>query len=118
MAAGSTIEWTEATWNPVTGCTKVSAGCKYCYAERLALRLKAMGVRQYANGFELTLQPGMLELPLKWKRPRKVFVNSMSDLFHKDVPVEFIRRVFEVMNRCPQHTFQILTKRPEIAAEH
>jgi len=118
MAQGSTIEWTEATWNPVTGCTKISAGCKNCYAERMAHRLQAMGVKQYANGFDLTLQPGTLELPLKWKRPRKVFVNSMSDLFHKDVPAEFIARVFEVMNRCPQHSFQILTKRPEIAAMH
>src|SRR5436190_20865399 len=112
MAQGSTIEWTEATWNPVTGCTKVSAGCKHCYAERMANRLQAMGVKQYAKGFALTLQPEALELPLSWKKPRKIFVNSMSDLFHEDVPLEFIRKVFAVMNRCPQHTFQVLTTRP------
>lgn len=117
MAVGSRIEWTEATWNPVTGCTKVSAGCKNCYAERMAKRLQAMGVPQYRNGFKLTLQPEMLDVPRRWKRPRTVFVNSMSDLFHPEVPLEFIKRVFAVMNECPQHTFQILTKRPEIAAE-
>lgn len=117
MALGSSIEWTQATWNPVTGCTKISAGCKFCYAERMAGRLKAMGTPQYRNGFKLTLQPEMLDLPLGWKQPRTIFVNSMSDLFHKDVPLAFIRRVFDVMNRCPQHTFQVLTKRPEIAAE-
>ncbi len=117
MAQGSSIEWTEATWNPVTGCTKISAGCKHCYAERMAKRLKAMGVPQYRNGFKLTLQPQSLELPLKWRQPKRIFVNSMSDLFHEDVPFEFIEKVFDVMNRCPQHTFQILTKRPEIAAE-
>lgn len=116
MALGSTIEWTQATWNPVTGCTKISAGCKHCYAERMSKRLKAMGKSQYRNGFRLTLQPDALDLPLKWKRPRTIFVNSMSDLFHKDVPVDFIKRVFSVMNRCPQHTFQVLTKRPEIAS--
>lgn len=118
MAIGSTIEWTEATWNPVTGCTKVSAGCKNCYAERMAKRLQAMGVPQYRNGFKLTLQPGMLDVPRRWKRPRKVFVNSMSDLFHPHVPLSFIQQVFEVMNDCPQHTFQILTKRPELAASY
>jgi protein gp37 len=117
MAIGSTIEWTEATWNPVTGCTKVSAGCKNCYAERMAKRLQAMGVPQYRNGFKLTTQPEMLDVPRRWKRPRKVFVNSMSDLFHPHVPLDFIKQVFAVMNECPQHTFQILTKRPEIAAE-
>lgn len=117
MALGSTIEWTQATWNPVTGCTKVSAGCKNCYAERMSKRLKAMGKPQYANGFKLTLQPDALELPLRWKRARTIFVNSMSDLFHKDVPSEFIEQVFSVINRCPQHTFQILTKRPEVAAQ-
>lgn len=116
MAAGSTIEWTDATWNPVTGCTKVSAGCTHCYAERMSKRLKAMGKPQYANGFRLTLQPQALEIPLNWKRGRTIFVNSMSDLFHKDVGLAFTRRVFDTMNRCPQHTFQILTKRPEIAA--
>jgi len=118
MAVGSTIEWTQATWNPVTGCTKISAGCKNCYAERMALRLKAMGVRQYRHGFDLALQPEMLDLPRRWKRGRMVFVNSMSDLFHRDVPLDYVQRVFRVMNECPQHTFQILTKRPEIAAAH
>jgi len=116
MALGSTIEWTQATWNPVTGCTKVSAGCKNCYAERMSARLQAMGKPQYRNGFELTLQPQALKLPTTWSRPRVIFVNSMSDLFHKDVPLTFIKRVFKVMNDCPQHTFQVLTKRPEIAA--
>lgn len=116
MALGSTIEWTQATWNPVTGCTKIGAGCKNCYAERMSARLKAMGKTQYRNGFKLTLQPDSVELPLRWKRPRVIFVNSMSDLFHKDVPLDFVQRVFDVMNRCPQHTFQVLTKRPEIAA--
>ncbi|MCH8205366.1 MAG: DUF5131 family protein, partial [Candidatus Hydrogenedentes bacterium] len=102
MANGSSIEWTEATWNPVTGCTKISAGCKHCYAERMAKRLQAMGVPQYADGFKLTLQPQALELPYKWKKPRTIFVNSMSDLFHKNVPVEFIEEVFRVMNECTQ----------------
>ena len=113
MAMGSSIEWTEATWNPVTGCTKISPGCKHCYAERMAKRLQAMGLHQYSNGFKLTLQPGALELPLKWRQPRVIFVNSMSDLFHIEVPVIYIQRVFEVMKMCPQHTFQVLTKRPE-----
>jgi protein gp37 len=121
MAQGSSIEWTEATWNPVTGCTKVSPGCKHCYAERMAKRLKAMGVPQYRNGFKLTLQPDALDIPLKWKRPRMIFVNSMSDLFQDGIPLDFIQRVFDVMQRASQHQFQILTKRPELAmhyAEH
>jgi len=118
MALGSTIEWTNSTWNPVTGCTKLSAGCKNCYAERMAKRLKAMGKPQYRNGFKLTLQPDALNFPLEWKAPRLIFVNSMSDLFHEDVPVPYIRKVFAVMNQCPQHTFQVLTKRPEIAGEY
>lgn len=113
MAAESPIEWTEATWNPVTGCDKVSPGCKNCYAARLAVRLKAMGQENYRNGFEVTLQPQMLSLPLTWKRGRKIFVNSMSDLFHEDIPAEYIQRVFAVMNQTPQHTYQILTKRPQ-----
>lgn len=113
MANGSTIEWTEATWNPVTGCTKVSAGCKYCYAERMSARLQAMGKPQYKDGFRLTLQPGMLDLPYRWKKPRTIFVNSMSDLFHKNIPLGYIQRVFKVMNECSWHQFQILTKRPE-----
>lgn len=113
MAGTSDIEWTEVTWNPVTGCTKVSQGCKHCYADRMARRLKGMGVDRYRNGFELTLQEDLVDLPLRWTRPRVVFVNSMSDLFHKDVPTSYIRRVFETMNNSPQHTFQVLTKRTD-----
>lgn len=112
MAAKSSIEWTEVTWNPVTGCDKVSAGCKNCYAERMAKRLKAMGVPQYKDGFKLTLAPQMLNLPYKWKSRRVVFVNSMSDLFHKEVPLDYIQQVFEVMNNTP-HIYQVLTKRSE-----
>ena len=111
MADGSHIEWTEATWNPVTGCTKVSAGCKNCYAERLAKRLHLMGNGRYRNGFRLTLHEDVVDLPRSWKTGRKVFVNSMSDLFHDDVPLSFIQRVFETMRECPQHVFQVLTKR-------
>ncbi|HEY8747179.1 MAG TPA: phage Gp37/Gp68 family protein [Tepidisphaeraceae bacterium] len=118
VAQGSSIEWTEATWNPVTGCTKVSAGCKHCYAERMAKRLQAMGVDRYAKGFALTLQPDVIDLPRQWKKGRTIFVNSMSDLFHEKVPADFVRKVFRVMNECPQHTFQILTKRPEIASRY
>jgi protein gp37 len=113
MALGSGIEWTESTWNPITGCNKVSPGCKYCYAERMAERLQAMGQPNYRNGFELTLQPQMLELPLQWKKPQTIFVNSMSDLFHKDVPLAYIQRVFDVMRRAQWHRFQVLTKRGE-----
>lgn len=111
--AQSKIEWTEATWNPITGCNKVSPGCKHCYAERMAIRLKAMGQPNYRNGFELTIHEHMLTRPLSWKKPRHIFVNSMSDLFHKDVPLEFITRVFEVMEQASWHQFQILTKRSE-----
>ena len=117
MADGSSIEWTEATWNPVTGCTKVSAGCKHCYAERLSYRLQSMGKKHYMNGFRLALHEDALTIPFGWGSPRLVFVNSMSDLFQKGVPVSFIQQVFRVMTACPRHTFQILTKRPEIAAE-
>lgn len=117
MSDRSSIEWTEATWNPVTGCTKVSPGCKNCYAERMAKRLKAMGKERYRNEFKLTLQPDTLDIPLKWKKPRVIFVNSMSDLFHKDVPLKFIVQCFEVMEQASQHTFQVLTKRPERVAE-
>jgi len=113
MATNSTIEWTEMTWNPVTGCTKISEGCRHCYAERLALRLRAMENPRYTNGFDLTLHDDLVELPRRMKRPRMIFVNSMSDLFHEDVPEGFIGRVFETMNDCPQHTFQILTKRSD-----
>src|SRR5439155_19601863 len=107
MASGSPIEWTESTWNPVTGCTKISPGCKHCYAERMAERLRAMGQANYRNGFELTLQQQMLELPLRWKKPQRIFVNSMSDLFHRDVPADYVRRVFDVMGRAHWHQFQI-----------
>jgi protein gp37 len=117
MAKGSTIEWTEATWNPVTGCTKISPGCKHCYAERMAERLQAMGQQNYVNGFLLTLQPQMLELPLRWKKPQTIFVNSMSDLFHEDVPLDYIQRVFDIMRRAHWHRFQVLTKRSERLAE-
>jgi protein gp37 len=117
MAANSSIEWTDSTWNPVSGCTKISLGCKHCYAERLAKRLQAMGVENYRNGFGLTLQPQMLNLPLHWSKPRTIFVNSMSDLFHKDIPLEYIRRVFDIMERAHWHRFQILTKRAERLAE-
>ena len=111
MAANSAIEWTGSTWNPATGCTKMSPGCKHCYAERLAKRLNAMGQPNYANGFHLTLHDHALELPLTWKTPQMIFVNSMSDLFHEDIPLRFIQKVFDVMNRANWHTYQILTKR-------
>ena len=113
MATLSDIEWTEATWNPLTGCNKISPGCKNCYAEKLSYRLQKMGQHNYRNGFALTLHHHALEIPLKWKKPKVIFVNSMSDLFHKEVPLSFIKKVFKVMNQCPQHQFQILTKRAE-----
>ncbi len=113
MATSSHIEWTDATWNPVTGCTKISPGCKNCYAERLAKRLKAMGQPNYRNGFAVTLQPQMLELPFRWKTPKRIFVNSMSDLFHDAVPTEYIKQVFEVMSRADWHQYQVLTKRSD-----
>lgn len=112
--AQTRIEWTELTWNPTTGCNKVSQGCKFCYAEVMARRLKAMGLEKYRNGFELTLHEDALKIPYTWKQPKIVFVNSMSDLFHKDIPLEFIQRVFKVMNDNPQHVFQVLTKRADI----
>ena len=111
MATQSSIEWTEVTWNPVTGCSKVSEGCRHCYAERMALRLQAMGNRRYVNGFQVTLHEDLVDLPRTLRRPRLIFVNSMSDLFHEWVPDDFIFRVFETMAACPQHTFQVLTKR-------
>ncbi len=117
MAQGSGIEWTESTWNPVTGCAKISPGCKHCYAERMAERLQAMGQQNYRNGFALTLQPHMLELPLRWKKPQTIFVNSMSDLFHDDVPLAYIIQLFDVMRRAYWHRFQILTKRSRRLAE-
>lgn len=110
------IEWTEATWNPTTGCTKVSEGCRNCYAEKMAKRLQAMGTKRYRNGFQLTLHPDLIDLPLRWKKPRKIFVNSMSDLFHQEVPDDFIRQVFRTMNQASHHIFQVLTKRPERVA--
>ena len=117
MASHSKIEWTQMTWNPVTGCSKVSQGCKYCYAERLAKRLKEMGVKRYKNGFAVTLHEDIIELPIRWQQPRLIFVNSMSDMFHEQVPLEFIKRVFDTMERCPQHIFQILTKRSKRLCE-
>ncbi len=113
MATTSSIEWTEMTWNPVTGCIKVSQGCKHCYAERMAKRLQAMGADRYRDGFRPTLHDDLIDLPKRWKKSRLVFVNSMSDLFQEAVPDEFIRRIFSTMQDCPQHTFQILTKRSE-----
>jgi len=111
MAQNSKIEWTESTWNPVTGCSKISPGCKNCYAERISRRLKAMGQPNYRNGFRLTVHPHVLETPLRWRQPRTIFVNSMSDLFHKDVPADFIYQVFDVMCRASHHRYQVLTKR-------
>ncbi|MBC6493028.1 DUF5131 family protein [Flavihumibacter stibioxidans] len=111
--SASSIEWTELTWNPVTGCTKISAGCKHCYAEVMAKRLQAMGVEKYKDAFKLAIHEDALMLPYTWKKQKVVFVNSMSDLFHKDVPLDFIKKVFKVMNENPQHTFQILTKRAD-----
>ncbi len=117
MAQASSIEWTQATWNPVTGCTKISPGCAHCYAERMAKRLKAMGQIRYRHGFAVTLQPDLIETPLHWKSPRMIFVNSMSDLFHEDIPAAFIADCFNVMAKASQHTFQVLTKRPQRVVE-
>ena len=112
--AQSSIEWTQMTWNPTTGCHKVSAGCKFCYAEIMTRRLKAMGQEKYKHGFKIVkTHPETLEIPYTWKTPKIVFVNSMSDLFHKDVPLDYIKQVFKVMNENPQHVFQVLTKRAE-----
>ena len=116
--AQSSIEWTEMTWNPTTGCNKISAGCKFCYAEIMSRRLHAMGVDKYRNNFKLTLHPDALDIPDEWRKSKIVFVNSMSDLFHKDVPLEYIQRVFAVMNRNPKHTFQVLTKRSDILLKY
>jgi len=111
--AKSSIEWTDAAWNPVTGCTKVSPGCQHCYAERMAKRLQAMGQRNYVNAFQLTLQYHMLEMPLRWRQPSRIFVNSMSDLFHKDVPLGYIKKAFNLMRQAHWHQYQILTKRSD-----
>lgn len=116
--AQSSIEWTQMTWNPTTGCNKLTAGCKFCYAEVMSRRLKAMGMEKYKNGFKLTVHLESLQTPYEWKKPKTVFVNSMSDLFHKDLPLSFIQKVFKVMNDTPQHTYQILTKRPEITLKY
>lgn len=111
--SGSRIEWTELTWNPTTGCTKISAGCKFCYAEIMSKRLQAMGVEKYKDSFKVRVHPDTLGIPYTWKTSKVVFVNSMSDLFHESIPLEFIQRVFKVMNENPQHVFQVLTKRVE-----
>lgn len=113
MALSTSIEWTGSTWNPLTGCTKISPGCANCYAERMALRLRAMGNPNYANGFDVTMHEDALQLPLKWKKPQTIFVNSMSDLFHDRVPEQFIFRVFDIMKLADWHCFQILTKRSQ-----
>ena len=113
MSLKSSIEWTESTWNPLTGCTKISPGCKNCYAERMARRLQLMGVDNYRNGFKLTMHKNSLLQPIAWKKPQMIFVNSMSDLFHKDVSADFILEVFNTMNIADWHVFQVLTKRPE-----
>jgi len=117
MSTHSGIEWTDSTWNPVTGCTKISHGCKNCYAERMTKRLQGAGIRKYENGFRATVHPDTLREPARWKKPRMVFVNSMSDLFHSNVPTEFILSVFHSMNESPQHVFQVLTKRPNRVAK-
>jgi protein gp37 len=117
MGGKSAIEWTDATWNPVTGCTKISPGCKHCYAERLATRLQWLGNPRYQRGFDVTLHPDQLTLPLRWRQPRRIFVNSMSDLFHESVSEEFIQKVFEIMVQAPWHIFQILTKRAQRLAD-
>lgn len=113
MSGKTKIEWTECSWNPITGCTKISDGCKNCYAERLTKRLVAMHNPRYFNGFQVTVHDDLIEAPKKWKTPRKIFVNSMSDLFHESVSDDIILRIFKTMNECPQHQFQVLTKRPE-----
>ena len=117
MSEQTSIEWTDSTWNPVTGCDKISPGCKNCYAARLAPRLKAMGNPRYADGFNVTLHHDLVALPTKWKKPKKIFVNSMSDLFHDEVPLDFIQSVFSTIIAADHHTFQVLTKRPERTLE-
>ena len=114
----SSIEWTESTWNPVTGCNKVSPGCKHCYAERLAKRLQRIGLERYKNAFNLTLHEDSIDIPLGWKSPRTIFVNSMSDLFHEKIPFQFIEKIFDTMKAAYWHQFQILTKRSEILKEY
>jgi len=116
--ASSSIEWTEVTWNPTTGCDKISAGCKFCYAEVMSRRLQAMGVEKYKDNFKLRVHESTLDEPYKWKKPKVVFVNSMSDMFHKDVPLSFIQKVFAVMNDNPHHVFQVLTKRSDLLLKY
>ncbi len=116
--AESKIEWTESTWNPSTGCTKISAGCANCYAEIMTRRLQAMGMEKYKSGFNLTCHPNELQLPYTWKKPRMIFVNSMSDIFHEEMPLEFIKSIFKVMNECSHHTFQVLTKRADVLEKY
>jgi protein gp37 len=117
MATASSIEWTDNTWNPVSGCTRVSPGCRHCYAERMAMRLQAMGLEAYRNGFKVTLQPQALEVPLRWRQPRTIFVNSMSDLYHREVPETYVQQIFAIMAKATWHRFQILTKRSERLVE-
>lgn len=117
MTRSHKIQWTSCTWNPVTGCSRVSAGCQHCYAERMGKRLQAMGVAKYRNGFEVTLHPDVLEEPLSWRKPRVVFVNSMSDLFHEAIPFDYLRKIFDIFWAAEQHVFQVLTKRAERMAE-
>lgn len=117
MGTKSKIEWTETTWNPITGCTKISSGCKHCYAERMARRLHAMGSKRYLNGFNLTVHEDLFEAPLHWKKPRHIFVNSMSDLFHENLDFQTIKSIFDTMNKAQHHTFQVLTKRSEVLQE-
>jgi protein gp37 len=118
MALGTQIEWTDATWNPVTGCTKITRGCDFCYAERFAERFRGVPGHPFENGFDLTLKPERLKQPLSWRQPRRIFVNSMSDLFHKDIPKRFIDAVFETMEKANWHTYQVLTKRSSLMARY
>ena len=118
MAYNSSIEWTQSSWNPVTGCTKISEGCKYCYAEIMARRLKAMGQKNYVNGFDTTVHEDMFDVPSKWKKPQLIFVNSMSDIFHESLSFKIVEKIFKTMNECSWHTFQVLTKRAHILYEY
>ena len=118
MADSTPIEWTDSTWNPVTGCTKITAGCDFCYAERFSERFRGVKGHPFENGFDLTLRPERLEQPLKWRQPRRIFVNSMSDLFHKEVPIKFIDAVFDTMEKASWHTYQVLTKRSSLMARY
>ena len=118
MADGSAIEWTDATWNPVTGCTKISRGCDHCYAERFSERFRGVPDHPFSSGFDVTLRPNRIRQPLEWRRPRMIFVNSMSDLFHKDIPIQFLDRIFSTMERADWHVFQILTKRSSLMRKY